>query len=399
MKNWIGRLTLLTVVACGSLVAQEARVRAVDEVAMPTSIDSNSPAFWLNDRLFWFGSCGRPVLSEAANQFGPWESCLCEISMLNAWPLWMEAVWCDEDGVLWGWYHCEPVGLFDSSTLTAPKIGAIVSFDGGRTLYDLGIVLESGDPLDATAQNGYFAGGHGDFSVILDREHKFFYFFFDNYGGPAENQGVAVARLAFEDRFDPVGKVQKYYAGEWNEPGLGGRVTPIFPVRRAWQFSDPDAFWGPAIHWNTYLNCFVMLLNHAYGEPGWAQEGIYISFASDLSRPDTWQEPSKILDQSEFPGWYFFYPQVMGLAAGETDTIAGQTARLYVGGISRWEIDFSGEVSEPDSGAASVPFVAPLPVGEDDPSNEPQLDSGATSVPLVDPLPAGEGDPSYEPQP
>ena len=142
-----------------------------------------------------------------------------------------------------------------------------------------------------------------------------------------------------------------------------------------------------------------MLLNHAYGEPGWAQEGIYISFASDLSRPDTWQEPSKILDQSEFPGWYFFYPQVMGLAAGETDTLAGQTARLYVGGISRWEIDFSGEVSEPDSGAASVPFVAPLPVGEDDPSNEPQLDSGATTVPLVDPLPAGEDDPSNEPQP
>lgn len=358
---------LLVLIAGGPLVAQQARVRVVDKVKMPTPVDSNSPAFWRNDRLFWFGSHGRPWLSEAADQFGPWDTREIDLVTTAAMPHWLEAVWCADNGVLFGWYHCEPVGLFETSTLTAPMIGAVVSFDGGNTLYDLGIVLASGDTLDPTAQNGYFAGGHGDFSVILDREGKFFYFLFDNYGGQVETQGVAIARMAFADLFEPVGKVRKYHKGEWNEPGLGGRVTPIFPVRRSWQQKDPDALWGPSVHWNTHLKSFVMLLNHAAGEPGWSQEGVYVSFCSDLSRPGTWQEPARILDKSSFPGWYFFYPQVMGLEPGGTDTLAGETARLYIGGVSKWEIDFSllgwDPVVEEEAAPADPPPEASPPPG------------------------------------
>lgn len=331
---------MLAVLSGDLVVAQEARVRAVAEVAMPTRVDSNSPSFWRDGRLFWFGSHGRPWLSEGANVFGPWDTREVDFRSLYAMPHWMEAVWSDDDGTIWGWYHSEPIGLVGSSTLTAPKIGAVVSFDGGNTLHDLGILLESSEPLDPAAQNGYFAGGNGDCSVILDRDRQFFYFLFDNYGGPAESQGVVIARMAFEDRFNPVGKVFKYCDGEWREAGLGGRTTPIFPVRRAWNFKDPDALWGPSIHWNTHLNCYVMLLNRAQGEPGWAQEGIYVSFSPDLSNPERWSEPVKILDKSEFPAWYFFYPQVMGLEEGGTDTLAGRTARLFVGGVSKWEIDF-----------------------------------------------------------
>jgi hypothetical protein len=324
----------------GPIAAQEARVRRVAEVSMPTRIDCNSPSFWWNNRLHWFGSHGRPLLSVGADQFGPWETREVGIVTKANWPHWMESVWCDADGTLFGWYHCEPVGLFETSRLTVPKIGAAISTDGGLTFYDLGIILQSGDSIDPEAQNGYFAGGHGDFSVILDRERSYFYFFFDNYGGPPETQGVVAARMAFEDRFAPIGKVLKYAHGKWGEPGLGGRMTPVIPVRRAWQLRDPDALWGPAVHWNLYLNCHVMLLNRAQGEPGWSQEGIYVSFSTDLSRPESWQRPAKILDNAGFPGWYFFYPQVMGLEPGETDTLAGRTARLYVGGISRWEVDF-----------------------------------------------------------
>ena len=339
-RNLFFTAVLLTLTAGLSVFGQEARVRTVEEVAIPMRIDSNSPAFWRNGELHWYGSSGGPSLSVGPNQFGPWQTGGVEFFALEQCPHWMESVWVDDDGTLYGWYHCEPIGLIAGTTLTAPKIGAVVSFDGGHTVFDLGVVLESGDPLVPTAANGYFAGGHGDFSVILDRERKFFYFFFDNYGGPPEQQGVAIARMAFADLLDPVGKVQKYYQGTWDEPGLGGLVTPIFPVRRGWENSDPDAFWGPAIHWNTHLNSYVMLLNHAAGTPGWAQEGIYVSFSADLAHPETWGAPTKVLGTDTFPGWYFFYPQVMGLEEGGTDTLAGQTARLYVGGISRWEIDF-----------------------------------------------------------
>lgn len=365
-------LTALASLVGGPALAQEARVRTVDVMAMPTQVDCNSPAFWRNGRLNWFGSIGRIVLNEADNLFGPWTTGGIEFFALQNCPHWIEAVWQADDGTLYGWYHCEPIGLIEGSILTAPKIGAVVSFDGGKTLYDLGVVLESGDPLDPGAQNGYFAGGHGDFSVILDRERKYFYFFFDNYGGPVERQGVAVARMAFADLIDPVGKVRKFHHGAWDEPGLGGLVTPIFPAKRAWGLKDPDAFWGPSLHWNTHLNGYVMLLNHAMGEPGWSQEGVYVSFAADLARPDIWKAPAKILDRAEFPGWYFFYPQVMGLEAGGTDTLAGQTARLYVFGYSKWEIDFSIEAPAP--GPTLVPGPA-KPIGPGNPGGGHTWDS------------------------
>lgn len=320
--------------------AQEALVRRAPEVAMPRAVDSNSPAFWRDGRLFWFSSSGGPALSAGPDQFGPWEP--KPTRMVNAidQPHWLESVWSDDDRTLWGWYHAEPIGLVPGTTLTAPNIGAVISTDDGATLRDLGVVLASGDPIDPAARNGYFAGGHGDFSVIHDRQRQYFYFFFDNYAGAAATQGVCLARMAFEDRKNPAGKVWKYHNGAWREAGVGGRVTPIFPVKKAWQAADPDALWGPSVHWNTYLNCFVMLLSHAAGEPGWSQQGIWVSFCADLSKPETWSTPRQILDKAGFPGWYFFYPQVMGLERGGTDTLAGQIARLYVGGLSRWEIEF-----------------------------------------------------------
>jgi hypothetical protein len=214
--------------------------------------------------------------------------------------------------------------------------------------------------------NGYFAGGHGDFSVLPDRERKYFYFFFDNYAGPAAGQGVCIARMAWEDRANPVGKVWKYHDGAWNEAGVGGRVTPILPVTRRWQMRDPDAFWGPSVHWNTELNLYVMLLNRAQGEPGWSQEGVYVSFSPDLSRPELWTTPRKLIDKAEFPGWYFFYPQVMGLGPGETDREAGARARLYVGGISEWELEFVAPPRAPfnvqASAAGSATVLAGRPV-------------------------------------
>ena len=341
--------------AAGCLLqAQEAIVRRVPAVSMPREVDSNSPAFWRDGRLFWFGSNGGPWVSSGPSQFGPWETRTVPIETANAFPHWLESVVPDDDGVLYGWYHGEPIGLLPDSLLTAPRMGAVVSTDGGATLRDLGIVLESGEPLNPAARNGYFAGGHGDGTVIHDRQRTYFYFFFGNYGGAPETQGVCLARMAYEDRAKPDGKVWKYHNGSWREAGRGGRVTPIFPVRRAWGLADPDAYWGPSVHWNTYLNCFVMLLNRASGEPGWSQEGVYVSFCADLSRPETWTTPRKILDRAEFPGWYFFYPQVMGLESGGTDRRAGQVARLYVSGISKWEIEFVAPAIAPASLALSV---------------------------------------------
>jgi hypothetical protein len=323
--------------------AQFAELREVPRRDLPTRIDGNSPAFWYQGKLNLFSSIGIPeMISEARDQFGPWQSAPVQGNIQDRYPVWVEAAWLDAGGALFTWYHHEPPhACGDGSNLTAPEIGAAVSFDGGRTLEDLGIILKSGDELNCAAANGYFGGGHGDFSVVPDREGKYFYFIFSSYGGGPDEQGVAVARMAYEDRFGPSGAVWKFRDGEWNQPGLGGRVTAIYPATKSWEFEDADSFWGPSVHWNTYLEKFVILMNHACCEAGWFQEGVYISYVDDLSDPSTWGRPVKLLDGESIGFRAGFYPQVLGLGEGETDSLSGWYARLYIQGISKWEIIFS----------------------------------------------------------
>ena len=100
--------------------------------------------------------------------------------------------------------------------------------------------------------------------------------------------------------------------------------------------ADADAFWGPSVHWNRHLGRYVMLLNRAI-DKDWTQEGIYVSYSRALDNPRGWSQPVKIMDAPSKPGWY---PQVIGIDKGESDKVAGRRARLFVHGISRWEIEF-----------------------------------------------------------
>ena len=119
--------------------------------------------------------------------------------------------------MVFAWYHQEQHGVCAGQGLAVPRIGAAVSFDYGKAFQDLGIVLATG-AVDCTAANSYFAGGNGDFSVVLDPSGQYFYFPFSNYGGLPDQQGVAVARLAFADRYNPSGHAWKYFEGDGHNP-------------------------------------------------------------------------------------------------------------------------------------------------------------------------------------
>lgn len=320
-------------------IAQTATVHPASWVWMPApKVDGNSPALWLDGSLRVFTSTGIPVAMSGPSVYRLSLDTPPDVFPKEHYPLWIESVWRDDDGTVYGWYHHEPGGLCDNR-LTAPMIGAVVSTDGGKTFSDLGIVLQSGYAEVCAAKNAYFAGGHGDFSVMLDPDRRYFYFFFTNYGGPAEEQGVAVARMAFEDRALPVGKVQKFYGGRWSALGLGGGVTPIFSANVAWE-KGVDAFWGPALHWNTSIQRYVMLLNRACCAAEWPQEGIYVSFGTSLADPSSWTAPVKIMEPDDFGFAPGYYPQVIGTAIGDSDTVAGQLPRLFVQGLSKWVISF-----------------------------------------------------------
>jgi hypothetical protein len=218
------------------------------------------------------------------------------------------------------------------------------STDNGATWTELGFVLEAPEgSLDCNSKNGYFAGGNGDFSVMLDQEEKYLYFFFGTYAGDLSEQGVSIARMAWNDRDAPNGKVWKYYQGDWKEPGIHGHITPIYPAKISWKVENTDAFWGPSIHWNTYLQTYVILLNRTRYKPGWPQEGIYVSYSKDLANPLSWTEPEKIMNEG---GWY---PTAVGIdaKAKETDKLVGRQARLYMFGRSKREILFLREGDDP----------------------------------------------------
>jgi len=332
---------LVTIWIGAALRGQSMRITATASTAYPLPIiDGNSPGVWVDGLLRVYTSTGDPLAMTGPDLFNLRQSANPIVAPKDHYPIWIESAWRDDDGTVYAWYHHEPGGVCPNNSLTAPKIGALRSTDGGETFTDLGIVLSTGDSLNCNAENGFFAGGNGDFSVVLDRDRGYFYFLFDNYSGPREHQGVAVGRMPFDKRADPVGNVSKYYVGAWTEPGIGGLATPIFPVAVSWESSETDALWGPAVHWNSYLQCYIMVVNHTCCKPEWPQEGVYISINSDLGNPGNWSIPVRIIDANDIGFAPGFYPQIVGTNPGESDSLVGKYARLYIKGISKWEIEF-----------------------------------------------------------
>lgn len=331
-------------------------LRPAPELLMPGAhendiawgVDGNSPAERdAAGRLLIFNSWGYPWRSSGANLFQMAAS--ERVTIFNRGVieggLWLEATYRDVAGVIFGWFHNEISAGCDNAFLAVPRIRQMVSRDGGLSWEDFGVVIEAPtDSLICDTPNMYFAGGHGDFSVLYDAATQYFYFYFTTYNQQREEQGIGIARLPYHARYSPVGNVWKWDGSAWREPGQQGRVKPIFQPATDWHQPDVDAYWGPALHYNTYLRQYVMLLNRA-SDPQWAAEGVYISFNRDLSNPDGWSAPQRLPLEMDSPAQA--YPQVIGLEANGTDKLAGKVSRFFLLGQSSWELVFEAGAPAP----------------------------------------------------
>lgn len=304
------------------------------------NVDSNTPVVWSLVNSRWTlvavtSVAGQPSRAAGLNvtRLGP-----ARPVTISPWPgegVWMESIVPAENGTWYGFYHNERhVDLCGDNPKVAPRIGAARSTDGGATWSDLGIVVDVG-PTDFVCDtpNQYFVGGVGDLNAMLDADGQFLYIYFSQYGPDVSQQGVAVARLAWADRDAPAGKLDFWSRGAWVP---NGAPTAIFPTGLPWHADEAvDAFWGPSIHWNDYLQQYVMVLNHAKDE-AFTQEGIYISYNASLANPVGWSTPAKLVDGGSW------YPEVIGTEPRTgTDRRASQTARFYMGGKSVNTITFS----------------------------------------------------------
>jgi len=344
-----------------SAVLSDAPLLALPGVDVPgrglhQESDSNSPLHWDGDILFVFNSYEHSWRSSGPDLYHLGNRMRTTLEGLNdKLAIWIEATWKDDaSGMLYGAYHYEPdLICFSNRHLpTMPKIGWMRSEDNGATWEDLGFIIEAKPcAIRCDTASPWDAGGTGDFVFVPDRNNEYFYFFGTSYDPRLEEQGVWVARMPVADRDNPVGKVRKWHKGAWREPALWGHVTPVFPAERDYHHEDGSMFWGPAIHWNAYLQTYVMLLNHAV-DTKLTADGIYISYNPHVEEPARWSKPVMIIDRSDLQkavagtsvspsvlnnGWY---PQIIGTAKGETDKVVGRTGRFFMGGISRKQITF-----------------------------------------------------------
>jgi hypothetical protein len=327
--------------------APELLMPGAHEFGVEWGVDGNSPAERnAAGRLTLFNSLQFPWCSIGPDIFNmtPSERVTIIDRESIEGGLWLEATYRDQEGNLLGWFHNEVSAGCSNTYLAVPRIRQMISRDDGMTWEDLGVILAApSDSLQCETANYFFAGGHGDFSVIFDPVTQYFYFYFSTYHREQVEQGIAVARLHYGERNSPMGNVWKWYGGGWNEPGIGGHVSPIFSPASDWHHVNANAYWGPAIHFNTHLRQYVMLLNHAVNEDWWT-EGIYVGFNAEIGNPSGWSDLSRLPLEIESP--HLAYPQVIGLKGDGTDKVAGQVARLFLWGQSYWEIVFEHPIGE-----------------------------------------------------
>jgi hypothetical protein len=256
-----------------------------------------------------------------------------------------------------------PQGLTGDTTPAAVcRIGIMKSTDGGRSWTDKGIFIEDLQPrmiLKPHNTSVTFAGGVGDPSAVTSGDYL--YLFYGEYGYPGaydsasydsqkewSGQCISVARIRIADLEDPAGKGKRWDGKAFNAApdGIGVPVESIRIPRSSGggPISSPDSkyFWGPSVSWNSYLQCWVMLMAKSEG-PSWKGSSIYISFNrnKDLgagNNSQQWSQPELLLDK---PGHVIWYPSLQPMntnydrSSKNTSLKLGKEARLFFKDMTR----------------------------------------------------------------
>lgn len=251
------------------------------------------------------------------------------------------------------------------------RIGIMKSADGGRSWENKGIFIEDYQSrliLKPHNTSKTFAGGVGDPSAVSSGDYL--YLFYGEYGYPgiyneetwnAEEewggQCISVARIKLNELNDPEGKARRWDGKAFNAlpDGIGRPVLSLqIPKEEGGgPASSPQGgfHWGPSVSWNTYLNCWVMLMGNVTG-PSWAGSSVYISFNPnmDLGQGDNsrqWSKPELLLSKE---GYILWYPSLQPVADEEntknkyTSLRLGKKARLFIKYITPEKSEYKSEL-------------------------------------------------------
>lgn len=303
--------------------------------------DANSPVLREPDRTLAFISHYEPIGHSFRRLGGPagfdWQAAQAVRLIDDPDPAvgkWIESVVRLGEGQLLGWYHGETIAPCFKKSFSQ-HIGALVSDDDGASWRFIDDLLRpTPEQIDCDYRNGAMVGGFGDFCVVSDRGEGYLYIHFSSYIPDESAQGIAVARYPFAQWRTPRHNLELWTERGWR-PAAGELPRPIWGVRRGWRHADPDALWGPALHFNRALGGYIMLLNRTKdGDGDYRADGVYLSFNPRLDDPLGWSEPVEIVHGG---GWY---PQAIGEGPSDGDAEIGAAARLFISGYSAWRIAF-----------------------------------------------------------
>lgn len=236
------------------------------------------------------------------------------------------------------------------------RIGIMKSTDGGRSWENKGLLIEDKQArmiLKPHNTSCTFAGGVGDPSAVANG--GYLYLFYGEYGYPGtydpatynpslewSGQCISVARLSLADLDTPQGKALRWdgrdFTIPWDSIGkpVAGLQIPVADGGGPASSPTGGFHWGPSVSWNTYLNCWVMLMGKVTG-PSWQGSSLYISFNphTDLGKDahaQDWTKPQLLVDK---PGHIMWYPSLQPMNTPEdvanksTCLRLGRQARLF----------------------------------------------------------------------
>ena len=183
---------------------------------------------------------------------------------------WLCSVFRDGDQRLIGFYHAEDqeFSAKPSSRFIAWKsICHCTSSDHGKTWEKGGQIITSSSTKPAKPT----WGGCGDFCIVWDPNEKCWVCFYQEHF-----LHVAMSR----EHDGKPGTWKKYFDGKFEEPGLGGRQTPIPGL-------EDHAGGNPSVHFNTFLDRWVMVWA-TWDQSSPHPNSIWMSTSSDLQK---WASP------------------------------------------------------------------------------------------------------------
>ena len=171
------------------------------------------------------------------------------------------------------------MSMFDFSAIKGfyARVALAESYDNGYSFKKTGAVISSSVPKNA---NGYMAQGCGDPCAIIDKSKQYYYIYYTDWGVEQKKRGtqLCLARCAIKDKGLP-GKWFKYYEGEFKEPGLGGKDTPVVSGKNA------DAIDGSVVYIKSIDKYVMVYCNVVHAETknwdGAKESGLYFAVSDN----------------------------------------------------------------------------------------------------------------------